>query len=76
MVKDIVSKNSTTKSWSCGAIALKIATRLRVEKFICAKSVYKVLKAKKYKSYKQTTKLGLINEMKKARWEWCLAHEN
>jgi hypothetical protein len=67
MVKDIVTKNLITRSWSCGSIMVEVATRLGVKKLICAKSVYKVLKAKKYKSYKQTTKPGLIKEIKHAR---------
>jgi hypothetical protein len=67
MAKDIVTKNLITRSWSCGSIMVEVATRLGVKKLICAKSVYKVLKAKKYKSYKQTTKPGLIKEIKHAR---------
>jgi hypothetical protein len=67
MVKDIVTKNLITRSWSCGSIAVKVATRLGVKKSLCAKSVYKVLKVKKYKSCKQTTKPGLTKEMKQAR---------
>jgi hypothetical protein len=67
MVKDIVTKNSTTRAWSCGAIATEVATRLNVKKSIYAKSVYKILKAKKYKSCKQTTKPGLIDEIKRKR---------
>ena len=45
----------------------KVTTRLGVKKAICTKSVYKVLKAKKYKSCKQMTKPGLTKEMKAAR---------
>jgi hypothetical protein len=67
MVEDIVTKNSTTRSWSCGNITVKVAMRLGVKKSICVKTVYKVLKAKKYKSCKQTTKPGLTKEMKDAR---------
>lgn len=52
MIKDIVTKNSTTKSQLCGNIVIEVATRLGVKKAIYAKSVYKVLKAKKYKSCK------------------------
>jgi hypothetical protein len=67
MVEDIVTKNSTTRTWSCGVITTEVATRMNVEKSICAKSVYKILKAKKYKSCKQTAKPGLIDKMKKKR---------
>jgi hypothetical protein len=67
MIEDIVTRNSMTRSWSCNNIAVEVTTRLGIKKAICAKSVYKVLKAKKYKSCKQMTKLGLIKEMKAAR---------
>ncbi len=53
MIKDVVTKNLTARTWSCGNTAVEVATRLGVEKSICAKSVYKVLKAKKCKSCKQ-----------------------
>jgi hypothetical protein len=76
MIEDIVTRNSTTRSWSCGNITAEVATRLGVKKAICAKSVYKVLKAKKYKSCKQTTKPGLTKEMKAARWQWCLDYKD
>jgi len=64
MIEDIVTKNQTTRSYLCGAIAAEVATRLGVKKAVCAKSVHKVLKAKKYKSCKQTTKPGLTMEIK------------
>jgi hypothetical protein len=67
IIEDIVTKNSTTRSYSCAAIAAEVATRLAVKKAVCAKSLYKVLKAKKYKSCKQTIKPGLTKEMKQAR---------
>jgi hypothetical protein len=67
IVEDIVTKNLITRSWLYSSIAAEVATRLGVKKLIYAKSVYKVLKAKKYKSCKQTTKLGLTKEMKQAR---------
>lgn len=76
MIKDIVTKNSITRSWSYRAIILEVAIRLGVEKSVYAKSVYKVLKAKKYKSCKLIIKPSLIDEIKKAWWEWCLAYEN
>jgi len=66
MIKNIITQNLTTKSWLYSNIVAKVAIRLRVKKAICAKSVYKVLKAKKYKSCKQTTKLGLTKETKDA----------
>jgi hypothetical protein len=69
MIKDIIIKNSITRSWSCGNITAEIATRLGIEKAIYAKSVYKVLKAKKYRSCKQIIKPGLIKEIKEARWK-------
>ncbi len=62
-----MTKNSSTRSFSCGYIALEVALRLGVKKDLCAKSVYKILKAKGYRSCKQTTKPGLIKEIKDAR---------
>ena len=47
-----MTKNSSTRSFSCGYIALEVALRLGVKKDLCAKSVYKILKAKGYRSYK------------------------
>jgi hypothetical protein len=76
MIEDIITKNSITRSWSCGNIAVEIATRLGVEKAIYAKSVYKVLKAKKYRSCKQTIKPGLTKEIKEAYWNWYLAYKD
>ena len=52
MIEDIITKNSTTRSWSYGNITVEVATRLGVKKAIYAKSVYKVLKTKKYRSCK------------------------
>jgi len=69
LVKEIVTKNSLTRSFSCGHIALEVALRLGVKKDLCAKSVYKILKAKKYRSCKQTTKPGLTKEIKDVRWK-------
>jgi hypothetical protein len=76
MIEEIVTKNATTRSFSCSHIALQVATQLGVEKSVCAKSVYKVLKAKKYKSCKQTMKPGLMKEMKDACWKWYLEHKD
>lgn len=69
MIEDIVTKNQMIRSYSCSAIAAKVATRLGVKKAVCAKSVYKVLKAKKYNSGKQTTKPRQTKEIKQARWD-------
>jgi len=76
MVKEIITKNATIRSFLYSHITIKVATKLGVEKSIYAKTIYKVLKAKKYKSYKQTTKPGLIKEIKDARWKWCLEHKD
>lgn len=69
LIEEILVQNSTTRSFSCGHIAAEVATKLGVEKAVCAKTVYKVLKAKKYKSCKQTTKPGLTQAIKDARWQ-------
>jgi hypothetical protein len=40
MIEDIVTKNQTTRSYLCGAIAAEVATRLGVEKAVYAKCIY------------------------------------
>ena len=74
LVKEIIIKNSLTRSFSCGYIALEVTLRLGVKKDLCAKSVYKILKAKKYRSCKQTTKPGLTKEIKDVRQKQYLEH--
>ncbi len=76
IIEDIITKNLITRSQSYGNIAVEVATRLGVKKVIYAKSVYKVLKAKKYRSCKQTTKPGLTKEIKEAYQKQCLAYKD
>jgi hypothetical protein len=76
LIEEIIIKNSTLRSFSYSYIAAEVASKLGVEKDLYAKSVFKILKAKKYKSYKQIIKPGLIKEMKDARWKWYLEHKD
>jgi hypothetical protein len=49
LIEEILVQNSTTRSFSYSYIVIEVATKLGIEKAICAKTIYKVLKAKKYK---------------------------
>ena len=77
LILQIVTKNSTTRSYSCRRIAQEVHNTSNQEGVkISASTVYQILTANGYKSCKQTVKPGLTDEMKKKRLEWCLLYKD
>ena len=68
-----MTKNSTTQAWSCARISREASKSSIV---VSPSTVYRILKDNNYSSYKQTVKPGLTLDMKKARYDWCKAHEH
>jgi hypothetical protein len=68
-----VTKNSTTRQWSCDRITYEVSLTPGIAK-VSARTVYQVLIDEGYGSYKRTVKPGLTIENKKARLKWCLEH--
>jgi Transposase/Homeodomain-like domain len=72
----VVTKNSTTRMYSCQNIADVVSENLGKDDIISASTVYRVLKKNGYGTYKPTVKPGLTKAMKEARYTWCLAHKD
>jgi hypothetical protein len=72
----VVTKNSTTRMYSCQKIADVVSENLGKDDIISASTVYRVLKRHGYGTYKPTVKPGLTKTMKEARLAWCLAHKD
>jgi hypothetical protein len=72
----VVTRNSTTRMYSCQAIADEVSKNLEKEDIISASTVYRVLKKNGYDSYKPTVKPGLTKTMKEIRYQWCLEHRD
>ncbi len=68
----IVTKNSTTRGWSCARIAQELAKDTALgPHYPSPSSVYRTLKERGYNVYRRTIKPGLNTAQKKARLEWC-----
>jgi len=72
----VVTKNSTSRMYSCQKIADVVSKNLGKDDIISASTVYCVLKKNGYGTYKPTVKPGLIKTIKEARYAWCLAHKD
>jgi Transposase len=72
----VVTQNSTTRQYSTNRIAAEVCLLLGKLKAVSPRTCYRVLKAEGYNTCKQTVKPGLIEQMKKERLAWCLAHEH
>ena len=66
----IVSKDRQGSELSVEQIAERLGNR------ICAKTVWKILREAGLNKTKPTRKPGLSETMRKARLEWCLAHQS
>lgn len=68
-----VTRNSTTRGWSCGKIAGEIADTPGVSplEVPSASTIYRTLKKAGYAVYKRTVKPGLNKDQKEARNVWC-----
>jgi len=72
LILETVTKNSTTRGWSCERIAQEVSLKSKVS----ASTVYRILKKHGYSSFKRTMKPGLKLEDKAKRLKWCLDHED
>jgi hypothetical protein len=72
---EVVTKNSTTRGWSCARIAQEVSSTCRRQP-VSASTVYRVLKENGYRVFKRIVKPGLQEEDKAARLKWCLEHEH
>ena len=63
----VVTKNSTSRMYSCQKIAEIVSENLGKEDIISTSSVYRVLKRNGYGNYKPTVKPGLTQKMKDDR---------
>ena len=70
----ILTRNSTTCGYSCRRIAQEVSSHLPGVQFVLASTVYLILKAEGYGSYKRIVKPGLNQENKDKRLAWCIAH--
>jgi len=66
----IVTKNSTTRGWSCERIAAEVSNTSGWQP-VSASTVYRSLKQERYKVFKKTVKPGLTTDQMKAHLEWC-----
>ena len=72
---ETMTKNSTTRGWSCARIAAEVSSTPRRQP-VSQSTVYRVLTENGYSVFKRTVKLGLSNKMKKARLKWCLDYKD
>jgi hypothetical protein len=70
-----VTKNSTTRGWSCSQIAFAVSETPGIKE-VSASTVYRVLTKAGFSTYKRTVKPGLTKEQKDARLKWCLEREH
>jgi hypothetical protein len=70
----VLTRNSTTRGYSCLTIAREVSFHLLRKQFVSASTVWRTLTAEGYGSYKRTVKPGLNKENKEKRLEWCIAH--
>jgi hypothetical protein len=75
LVIEIITKNSTSRGFSCKEVSDRIAAMPGVQN-ASPSSVYRILTDNGYGVFKRTVKPGLKEEDKKARLAWCLLHEN
>ena len=69
----VVTKNSTTRGFSCKQISLEVKKR---GYHVAARTVWKILKAEGYNQCKLTVKPGLQDLNKKERLAWCLERKD
>jgi hypothetical protein len=70
----VLTRNSTSRGYSCCRIAREVSTMLPGKQFVSASTVYRTLIAEGYGSYKRTVKPGLNQANKDKRLAWCLEH--
>ena len=70
-----VTRNSTTRKWSCKRIAYEVSNTLGIAT-ISTRTIYNILTKNGYSCYKKTVKPRLKDEDKEARLKWCLDHKD
>jgi hypothetical protein len=70
----VLTRNSTTRGYSCRRIAQEVSSNLPGRQFVSASTVCRTLIAEGYRSYKRTVKPGLNQENKDKRLAWCITH--
>jgi hypothetical protein len=76
LIIKILTRNSSTRSYSCQRLAFEVGEELGQKKAISARTVYTVLKQRGYSSCKQTVKPGLTKKMKDDRLAFCLKYKD
>jgi hypothetical protein len=78
LILKIVTRNSTTRGWSCARIAQEVydTEGITPKEVPSASTVYRILKKQGYSVYKRTVKPGLNQKQKDARLAWCLQYEH
>ena len=75
LILSILTRNSSTRGWSCARIASEVTSITSGVKSVSASTVYRVLTSEGYGVFKRTVKPGLTQEQKEARLKFCLDHE-
>jgi hypothetical protein len=70
----VLTRNSTTRGYSCLRIAYEVSSYLPGKQFVSVSTVWRTLTAEGYGSYKRTVKPGLNKENKEKRLAWCIKH--
>jgi DDE superfamily endonuclease len=70
-----MTKNSTTRGWPCWRIAAEVSNTPSWQP-VSRATVYNVLIANGYGSFKRTVKPGLTNEQKAVRLRWCIIYKD
>jgi hypothetical protein len=73
LILKTVAKDNTTRQWSSQVIANEVSNTPGIAR-VSASTVWRVLKAEGYKSYKRTFKPGLNKENRARRLKWCKEH--
>jgi len=69
-----LTRNSTSRGFSCLRIVREVSFHLPRKQFVSLSTVYRILIAEGYGSYKRTVKPGLNDDNKKKRLAWCIEH--
>jgi hypothetical protein len=72
---ETVTKNSTTRGWSCARIAAEVSSTPGWQP-VSPSTVYRALTQEGYGVFKKTIKPGLTKEQMDARLEWCYKYRH
>ena len=73
LILKTVTRDRQTRQWSSQAIANEVSNTPGIAS-VSASTVWRVLTAEGYRSYKRTFKPGLNKENRKSRLQWCEEH--